>query len=57
MNALTLNLPKALRLTDEEFEQLAAATETCAWSVPHRRTDHHAAIWGESKRTAADLVN
>jgi len=47
MNALTLNLPKALRLTDEEFEQLAANRDLCL-SVLYRRTDHHAASWGES---------
>jgi len=46
MNALTLNLPKALRLTDEEFEQLLLLTETLLERL-YRRTDHHAASWGE----------
>jgi len=47
MNALTLNL-QGFKMTDEEFEQLAANRDL-RLDVPYRRTDHHATIWGRKQ--------
>jgi len=56
MNALTLNLPKALRLTDEEFEQLAAANRDLRLERPTGELIIMPPA-GESSSALPDLVN
>jgi Uma2 family endonuclease len=57
MNALTLNLPKALRLTDEEFEQLAAANRDLRLErTPTGELIVMPPSGGESSKRNADLT-